>query len=267
MRKTLHFTVHPNILNIIRQAYWYEDRKEWAMKCMKAIGSEMTLKLADQLLGGDAHFITEDGGKTLTVVFENEKEFKKELQKHMKFKAKQKKRHEKLKRELELKKDKLKYGYFSTPSDAGIQMQVSLIEKQIEKAKSDISSADRLSASNNNIARQIRLEAMNEKDPYQREILMSLNKQFNNKVFEFVFKGKHYTAQDSARSQSHCPHCDAMGSDGFWNPMSDKKSFVGVKKLGHGNVALCFECPKCFEKFYYHTTEDSFMLKRMKVKK
>ncbi len=83
------------------------------------------------------------------------------------------------------------------------------------------------------------------------------------KVFEFVYKGHHYTFQHSARDQSACPHCGF--TRGYtWNPIKDNDSFIGEYQEGEGSI-FCFECPKCFGKFYYHKDCEYDIKKRVQL--
>jgi len=71
-----------------------------------------------------------------------------------------------------------------------------------------------------------------------------------NKSFRFVFKGHEYTLRDSARVQSQCPHCGHNSAGGrCWS--EDDEGYIGTYKTGKEKM-LCFECPECFEKFFYH---------------
>ena len=75
-------------------------------------------------------------------------------------------------------------------------------------------------------------------------------KDMQAKNFHFVFKGHEYTYRDSARDQSHCPHCDEQSNDGYaWK--EEDEGYIGTYKDGDTKM-LCFECPKCFKKFFYH---------------
>lgn len=85
-KEILHFTVHPNIINIIRQAYWYEEgRKEWAMDCLRSLGGNMTFDTAYDLLEGKNGLTTNADGKTLSLTNKPDLKFQKELAKHKKF--------------------------------------------------------------------------------------------------------------------------------------------------------------------------------------
>ena len=77
-----------------------------------------------------------------------------------------------------------------------------------------------------------------------------------SKPFGFIYKEHNYTVNDAARDQGECPHCGEKASDGFfWNKERDKNSYIGTYSFGGEYVAVCFECPGCFEKFFYHNTE------------
>ena len=76
---------------------------------------------------------------------------------------------------------------------------------------------------------------------------IKLIKQIGNKSFNFIFKGHEYTYRDSARDQSRCPHCGNQTADGrCWKEKSAE--YIGTTT----DIFVCFECPKCFEKFFYH---------------
>lgn len=81
--------------------------------------------------------------------------------------------------------------------------------------------------------------------------------------FNFLFKGKEYTHQDVAQNQGLCPHCGKNSIDYFWRPWDD--AFIGVYKLSKHESIYCFECPKCFEKFFYHQSND-MVKEEMKLK-
>lgn len=63
------------------------------------------------------------------------------------------------------------------------------------------------------------------------------------KVYNFVYKGHEYIHSDNSMDFKSCPHCD-----------SEDKYKIGYYGSGQGRI-ICFECNKCFEKFYYHDQE------------
>jgi len=72
-----------------------------------------------------------------------------------------------------------------------------------------------------------------------------------SKCFRFIYKGHEYSYRDSARAINACPHC------GFTKPTHDifeenSDYYLGSKSLDDTFKAVCFECPKCFKKFFYH---------------
>ena len=70
-----------------------------------------------------------------------------------------------------------------------------------------------------------------------------------------VFKGHEYTRADRAGHQGKCPHCGENAPDGsFWQ--ASDKAFIGHKKVNNIRSIFCFECPRCFEKFFYHQFND-----------
>lgn len=73
------------------------------------------------------------------------------------------------------------------------------------------------------------------------------------KVYNFVFKGHNYIPSDRADNQGMCPHCSCQAPDNFmFDAKRDKELFIGYYKVDEMNCIACFECPECFEKFYYH---------------
>lgn len=63
------------------------------------------------------------------------------------------------------------------------------------------------------------------------------------KVYNFIYEGHEYTHQDNSLDFKSCPHCD-----------SGNKTRIGYYSEGRNRI-VCFECQKCFEKFYYHDPE------------
>lgn len=77
-----------------------------------------------------------------------------------------------------------------------------------------------------------------------------------NKVFDFVFEGHHYTASDSARDQSECPHCGYRNPSGLmFREDSPGVVFIGTKDF-ESHTTKCFECAKCYGKFYCHYVDE-----------
>ena len=80
------------------------------------------------------------------------------------------------------------------------------------------------------------------------------------KQYHFVFQGHEYTLNDRAANQGRCPHCNAQSSDHFmFDADGDKECFIGYYKIDDDNCTLCFECPSCFRKFYYHMPINSII--------
>jgi len=87
------------------------------------------------------------------------------------------------------------------------------------------------------------------------EVVDIINRQ-KEKVFCFVFNGHEYTASDSARNQSMCPHCGYKNPSGLMFRNGDNGvRFIGVKTFGK-ETAECFECESCYKKFFYHYFND-----------
>lgn len=81
---SLCFTVGHGLDALVRQAYWYENRKKWAMKvldCLHGITEEQKMSV----LEGNARLIPTKDGKRLKLVYRPDEKFKKELRKHQKW--------------------------------------------------------------------------------------------------------------------------------------------------------------------------------------
>ncbi len=92
--KKLHFKVDPSIINIIRQGYWYEDRKDWAMKCLHSLGGNMTMDMAMDLLYGRNGLKIHSDGINLTLSDKPDVEFQKELKNRLEYLEEKKKKAE-----------------------------------------------------------------------------------------------------------------------------------------------------------------------------
>jgi hypothetical protein len=78
----LHFSVAEGINALVRQAYWYENRQEWAMATLDCFeGINMEQKIA--VLHGDATLIPD--GDYMRLDTTPDFKFKRELQKHLKW--------------------------------------------------------------------------------------------------------------------------------------------------------------------------------------
>jgi hypothetical protein len=247
MKQILHFRIHPNILNTIRQAYWFEeDKQDWAMRCLHSLDADnkMTLDLAYKLLAGDAHFKTTDGGITLTPILKEDKKFKKDV--------KQYKEYQKLKKQQE-KEEALEQAEEEPSLNQRIADLYSLggsivLDPQIDDEQHALQA-------NMQLAKQMFVKKMMAKTDADRVAAETLMRKFRDTQYSFVFNGHQYTYSDSARNQSACPHCDTNSPDcRMW---SDKNpAFIGRHDFGTGIYANCFTCPKCHKNFYYHTTRD-----------
>jgi len=112
------------------------------------------------------------------------------------------------------------------------------------------------------MAKSIFIQNTMEKDPLSKKANEELIKTFAAKLYSFDYNGHSYTYKDSARNQSMCPHCDLKAPDGsFWR-IKDK-GYIGYYDFKQGEVAVCFECPECFEKFYYHYNKN-YVLREIK---
>ena len=109
--------------------------------------------------------------------------------------------------------------------------------------------------SNSYIASQFEMQSSQAKNKKDQDRLRKTAMQFRRKEYSFTFKNHNYTYGDSARVQSKCPHCENSSSNGYCWSVEDE-AFIGAYKLNEYQMALCFECPLCHEKFFYHQTVD-----------
>jgi len=80
----LHFTVDEGINDIIRQAYWYENRQEWALETLDCfMGITQEQKMA--ILNGDTNLVPIEDGTRMTLSGTPDFEFQAELHKHQKW--------------------------------------------------------------------------------------------------------------------------------------------------------------------------------------
>jgi len=81
---TLHFTVGEGIDRLVRQAYWYENRQEWAMSVLDCLNGITQVQKMD-VLNGDAQLRPVDNNTRLQLIYEQDFDFKAELHKHQKW--------------------------------------------------------------------------------------------------------------------------------------------------------------------------------------
>ena len=75
------------------------------------------------------------------------------------------------------------------------------------------------------------------------EPIMEKVAKITKKVYNFVYNGHEYIHSDNSMDYKSCPECDSI-----------HKELIGYYGNGQGRIA-CFECQKCFNKFYYHKPE------------
>lgn len=64
------------------------------------------------------------------------------------------------------------------------------------------------------------------------------------KVYGFVCDGHEYNYRDNSMDYGSCPHCEMLKGH----------NHLGYYGSGQSRIS-CFECIKCFKKFYYHAPE------------
>ena len=284
--KKLHFKVcGEGITSLVRSIYLYEEKeKAWnIMGTLKGI----TIDQSRAVFQGDAKLVNnKEDDTTLNLVYEEDKEWKKEFSKHLDFLVKIEK--EKINEEEEKEYvrlfmiDHIHLEYqeavicirqamqnkLSTRSVL-IRAKEILIKKTIaqdvvdrqyrkenklviEAEKSfDESLEEQQKKFNLKIATKMFINNISEKDKEKKKINNDIINTFAIKIYSFVFKDHQYIFNDSARNQTECPHCGCNAPDGsFWRVID--KGYIGYCDFGTKEVAVCFECPECFEKFYYH---------------
>jgi len=81
MSQTISFYLGDNLHEIFRDAYWFEERKEWALETLDCIhGITEEQKMA--IINGDAKLVPIEDGKRLQLVYEEDKKFKLRLWEH-----------------------------------------------------------------------------------------------------------------------------------------------------------------------------------------
>ena len=124
------FKIGNGLTKVIRDAFWFEQRFDWALdtlKCFEGISDEQI----DDILRGDAEIRQE--GDVVQLVYEEDKEFKDELKNEVAF---AKKEIERLNTEiynLSVERDKDQYGTFSelTEKRNRITYEILKLEKKL----------------------------------------------------------------------------------------------------------------------------------------
>lgn len=131
---TLHFKIGEGLSNLVRDAFWYEQKFEWAIRVFECFDGLVGDQI-NAILAGDAWLKPIGNGTQVEIVYEEDKEFKKALAKHTEH---VKERIEKLYKEiykLDKIKDKLEFGMFGGENPA--QARLVEIDKQNLKKKVD----------------------------------------------------------------------------------------------------------------------------------
>jgi hypothetical protein len=177
--RTLHFTVHPSIINLPRSLYWYEEKQDKAFKILDSLScGKLNLNQCKDLLEGDAYFITEDGGRTLTLINKPDKEWKKELTEHKKFLEKREKERIKEKEEQQ----RQLYDKTVTEELETLQRDVNIM-KGLNALDNPINEERKIKDFNTGMAKQIWFEEFKEKDPEKKQNLKLLRESFQNKTY------------------------------------------------------------------------------------
>lgn len=84
MNQALHFTVGEGINDLVRQAYWFEQRKKWAMDVLDCFrGITESQKMA--ILEGNARLIPIEEGRRMRLMYRPDEKFKAKLRRYKKW--------------------------------------------------------------------------------------------------------------------------------------------------------------------------------------
>lgn len=234
---TLHFKVDgPGITKLVREMFLYGD-KEKALNIITTLG-DLKISYAMNVLNGDAEFQNskKDDG-TLNYVKKEDLNWKNTIKEHKDFLIEEQRQKQIAEKEL---LENLDCDYDDDEYDDDFNDSDDFLEKLMKDT-------------NKNIATQLFIQSVKEKDPTQKQVSLDLAKKYIQKEYSFIFKEHEYTFNDSARNQSKCPHCDYSSKSDCWQ--KDDDGYIGCKNFNNGILALCFECPNCHENFYFHGYE------------
>jgi len=282
MLEKLHFTVDPSILNLPRQMYWYENKEKEALRFLHVLCSGgLNTQQCYDLFNGDAYFITKDGGVSLTLVEKKDLDWIKEVEERKRYLEKKAKEEEYNKSHPFCKYDSEPECKYCAEDNRCLYSRyrgykTTLTECEGGECYFDNYGEKEQALSELNIDSDIFMESMQRQANIRIGCMLAegkdkvskdLAKKFLNKQYDFLYKGHQYTINDSARNQSECPHCSERSPDRYAWKLTDK-GFIGKHNLNDIEYALCFECPKCFKKFYYHNEIESVdnMVKRKRGK-
>lgn len=82
--RMLHFGIGEGFGDLVRDAFWYEQRFNWAKKVLRCLQG-ITARQIDMILKGDVQLVPIEDYSGVEMVFEEDKKFKEELAKHMNF--------------------------------------------------------------------------------------------------------------------------------------------------------------------------------------
>ena len=80
--QALHFRISEGLFEIIRSAYWYENRKKWANRCLDCLDG-ITKAQKKRFLSGDAVLLAIKKGTVVEYQEREDTSFKKELTEHL----------------------------------------------------------------------------------------------------------------------------------------------------------------------------------------
>ena len=77
--KIVHFTIGEGMDRLVRDAYWFENRKEWALRLVKDLCIGINDKQINSILNGDARLMPVEKGTMLELVYKEDKKFKRDV--------------------------------------------------------------------------------------------------------------------------------------------------------------------------------------------
>jgi hypothetical protein len=130
--ETVHFTIGAGISNLARDAFWYEQKFEWAEKvllCFEGISPENI----DDIFRGDAYLKPSNNGQTVQLILKEDSKFKFALIKHVEFIKRQVEEVHQEVYKLQTYKEQREFGLFSDPHSPVTEAALIIIDSNIKK--------------------------------------------------------------------------------------------------------------------------------------
>lgn len=111
----LHFGIGDGLSNLVRDAFWFENRQEWGRRTFRCFEG-ITEDQINTILTGKATLKPIDNGKRVQYIQKTDRKFTKKLLKHILFLSERVDRLNTQIYKLEVERDKKLYGSFSQPT-------------------------------------------------------------------------------------------------------------------------------------------------------